>query len=54
MNMTFYGDNLEFCREMADQNDLSVTQYVNQLISQEKRKHNPAEWKRPAGEGGRT
>lgn len=50
MNMTFYGDNLDFCREMADQNDLSITQYVNQLISQEKRKHDPAEWKRPAGE----
>ena len=50
MNMAFYGDNLDFCREMAWQKRMSITQYVNQLIAQEKRKYKPADWKQPAGE----
>lgn len=50
MNMAFYGDNLAFCREMAWRNRQSITQYVNQLIAQEKEKHDPTEWNRQEGE----
>lgn len=47
MNLAFYDDNLEFCQEMAWRNRLNTTQYINQLISAEKAKHDPADWKQP-------
>lgn len=45
MNLAFYDDNLEFCQEMAWRNRMNTTQYINQLISAEKAKHDPADWK---------
>lgn len=32
INMAFYGDNLEYVREAAYQKRVSVTEYINQLI----------------------
>ena len=51
MNMAFYDDNLEFCRAMAEEEHLSITQFVNQLIAHEKRKYKPEDWKQQAREG---
>ena len=45
MSMAFYDDHLEYCRVMAMKNNLSITQYVNQLIAKDKASHDPAEWK---------
>lgn len=45
MNMAFYDDNLAFLRQIAWKNHMSVTQYVNQLISKDKSNYDPSEWK---------
>lgn len=45
INMTFYDDHLEFCREMAWKKHQSVTAYVNELIAKEMEKYNKTEWK---------
>lgn len=50
INLAFYGDNLEFCREMAWKNHQSVTAYVNDLITAEMSKHEKAEWKSAAAD----
>lgn len=47
MNLAFYGDNLDFCREMAWKNRLNMTQYINRLIDAEKARVNPDDWKQP-------
>ena len=36
INMAFYGDNLEYVREAAYQSRMSVTEYVNSLIVDDK------------------
>lgn len=36
INMAFYGDNLEYVRERAYQKRVSVTEYINQLIVDDK------------------
>lgn len=42
INMAFYDDNLEYVREAAYQSRMSVTEYVNKLIKEDKqRKLNP-------------
>lgn len=35
INLAFYDDHLDFCREQAQKQHLSVTQYVNSLIARE-------------------
>ena len=47
INLAFYGENLEFCREMAWRNHQSVTAYVNDLIAAEMSKHEKSEWQHP-------
>lgn len=32
INLAFYGDNLDYVREAAYQNRMSITEYVNHLI----------------------
>lgn len=44
MNLTFYDKHLAFCKAMAGKKHLSVTQYVNGLISEEMQKHERSEW----------
>ena len=39
INMAFYGDNLEYVREAAYQSRMSVTEYINQLILDDKNKN---------------
>ena len=39
INMAFYGDNLEYVQEAAYQNRMSVTEYVNQLILEDKNRN---------------
>lgn len=36
INMAFYGDNLEYVREAAYEKRISVTEYINQLIVDDK------------------
>lgn len=36
INMAFYGDNLDYAREAAYRRRMSVTEYVNQLIIDDK------------------
>ena len=36
INMAFYGDNLEYVREAAYEKRVSVTEYINQLIVDDK------------------
>ena len=36
INMAFYGDNLDYVREAAYENRISVTEYINQLIVDDK------------------
>ena len=36
INMAFYGDNLEYVRDAAYENRVSVTEYINQLIVDDK------------------
>ena len=36
INMAFYGDNLDYVKEAAYQSRMSVTEYVNQLIVDDK------------------
>lgn len=36
INMAFYGDNLDYVREAAHQNRMSITEYVNKLIIDDK------------------
>ena len=40
INMAFYGDNLNYLRDAAWKAKMSVTEYVNTLISQDKEKKN--------------
>lgn len=35
INLAFYDDHLDFCREQALKQHLSITQYVNSLIARE-------------------
>ena len=36
INMAFYDDNLEYVREAAYQNRMSVTKYMNELIKKDR------------------
>ena len=45
INMAFYGEHLEFCREMAWKKHQSVTAFVNDLIAAEMAKHNKSRYK---------
>lgn len=38
INLAFYGDNLEYAREAAWKARKTITQYVNDLIEEDKRK----------------
>lgn len=38
INMAFYDDNLEYVREAAYKSRMSVTEYVNQLIAEDKQR----------------
>ena len=40
INMAFYDDNLDYVREAAYQSRMSITEYMNRLI-QEDRQRNP-------------
>lgn len=53
MNIAFYDNHLQFCRDMAWKNHQSVTQYVNGLIAQEMANYDRAERERTnkIGEG---
>lgn len=51
MNIAFYDDHMQFCRDMAWKNHQSVTQYVNSLIAQEMEKHNKTEQQAAGAEG---
>lgn len=44
INMAFYDDNLDYVREAAYQSRMSITEYMNHLI-REDRKHNPIDVK---------
>lgn len=37
INMAFYDDNLEYLREAAWKNRMSVTQYVNYLVAEDRK-----------------
>lgn len=39
INMAFYGDNLDYVREAAYQQRTSVTEYVNRLIHEDRKKN---------------
>ncbi len=38
INMAFYGNNLEYVREASYQSRLSVTEYVNKLIDEDRQR----------------
>ena len=44
INMAFYDDNLDYVREAAYQNRMSITEYMNRLI-REDRQRNPIDVK---------
>lgn len=44
INLAFYGEHLEFCREMAWKKHQSITAFVNELIAKEMEKHDRSEW----------
>lgn len=39
INMAFYGDNLEYLREAAYRNRISVTEYVNKLVEEDRQRN---------------
>lgn len=47
INMAFYDDNLEFLQYAAWKNHMSITQYVNLLVSKDKDNYARNEWKKP-------
>jgi len=51
INIAFYDDNLVFLRHAAWKNHMSITQYVNQLVTKDKANYAPEEWQEQEGEG---
>lgn len=41
INLAFYDDNLEYVREAAYQSRMSVTEYINSLITKDKEEKGP-------------